>query len=230
MQYKVVRHSPKQNMRQLAVGAMALVICLLIGFASGQWFGKEAIFENGALIKQLTATTDENQQLQKQLVAAELAANVQEQAARELRAQLSGVLSEKAELEEAVSFYRDLMEVGSEAEGLRVADLALFSTGTPSVYQFSVLITQVAENRKYVGGDVTIKVIGLKDEQRQTITFSQDNAVVGYPLKFRFRYFQDLIGQLKLPDGFRPERVSIDVRQRNKPPISADFEWLVQQA
>ncbi len=230
MQYKVVRHSPKQNIRQLAVGAMALVICLLIGFASGQWFGKEAILENGALIKQLTVATDENQQLQKQLVAAELASNVQEQAARELRAQLSGVLSEKAELEEAVSFYRDLMEVGSEAEGLRVADLALFSTGTPSVYQFSVLITQVAENRKYVGGDVTIKVIGLKDEQRQTITFSQDNAVVGYPLKFRFRYFQDLIGQLKLPDGFRPERVSIDVRQRNKPPISADFEWLVQQA
>ena len=230
MQYKVVRHSPKQNIRQLAVGAMALVICLLIGFASGQWFGKEAISENGALIKQLTVTTDENQQLQKQLVAAELASNVQEQAARELRAQLSGLLSEKAELEEAVSFYRDLMEVGSEAEGLRVADLALFSTGTPSVYQFSVLITQVAENRKYVGGDVTIKVIGRKDEQRQTITFSQDNAVVGYPLKFRFRYFQDLIGQLKLPDGFRPERVSIDVRQRNKPPISADFEWLVQQA
>ena len=95
---------------------------------------------------------------------------------------------------------------------------------------FSVLITQVAENRKYVGGDVTIKVIGLMGEQRETITFSQDNAVVGYPLKFRFRYFQDLIGQLKLPDGFRPERVSIDVRQRNKPPISADFEWLVQQA
>ncbi|GIS20497.1 MAG: hypothetical protein CM15mP120_24130 [Pseudomonadota bacterium] len=158
---------------------MALVICLLIGFASGQWFGKEAIFENGALIKQLTVTTDENQQLQKQLVAAELAANVQEQAARELRAQLSGVLSEKAELEEAVSFYRDLMEVGSEAEGLRVADLALFSTAPIGVSVFSV-DHSVAENRKYVGGDVTIKVIGL-DEQRQTITFSQDNAVVGYP-------------------------------------------------
>ena len=84
-------------------------------------------------------------------MAAELASNVQEQAARELRAQLSGLLSEKAELEEAVSFYRDLMEVGSEAEGLRVADLALFSTSTPSVYQFSVLITQVAENRKICG-------------------------------------------------------------------------------
>ena len=27
----------------------------------------------------------------------------------------------------------------------------------------------------------SIKVIGLKDEQRQTITFSQDNAVVDTP-------------------------------------------------
>ena len=151
-------------------------------------------------------------------------------AAQELRGQLSGLLSEKAELQDAVSFYRDLMDVGTEAEGLRVADLALFSTGTPSVYQFSVLITQVAEKRRYVGGEVIVKVIGLMGEQRETVTFSQDNAVVGFPLKFRFRYFQDLVGQLKLPEGFRPERVSVDVQQKRKAPVSADFEWVIQQA
>ena len=101
---------------------------------------------NGTLVQKLAITTDENQRLQKQLVAAELA-NVQQKAAQELRGQLSGLLSEKAELQDAVSFYRDLMDVGTEAEGLRVADLALFSTSTPSVYRFSVLITQVAEEK-----------------------------------------------------------------------------------
>lgn len=230
MQYKVVRHKPRQNIRQFMVVGTLLLLSSLVGFVSGQWFGKEAIFQNGTLVQKLATTTDENQRLQKQLVAAELASNVQQQAAQELRGQLSGLLSEKAELQDAVSFYRDLMDVGTEAEGLRVADLALFSTSTPSVYQFSVLITQVAEKRRYVGGEVTVKVIGLMGEQRETVTFSQDNAVVGFPLKFRFRYFQDLVGQLKLPEGFRPERVSVDVQQKSKAPISADFEWVIQQA
>ena len=81
-----------------------------------------------------------------------------------------------------------------------------------------------------MGGEVIVKVIGLMGEQRETVTFSQDNAVVGFPLKFRFRYFQDLVGQLKLPEGFRPERVSVDVQQKSKAPVSADFEWVIQQA
>ena len=91
------------------------------------------------------------------------------------------------------------MDVGTEAEGLRVADLALFSTGTPSVYQFSVLITQVAE-REDMGGEVIVKVIGLMGEQRETVTFSQDNAVVGFPLKFRLRHFKTWLDN-KLPEG-----------------------------
>ena len=58
-------------------------------------------------------------------------------------------------------------------------------------------------------------------EQRETVTFSQDNAVVGFPLKFRFRYFQDLVGQLKLPSDFVPERVSVDVQQNGKKSVGA---------
>ena len=79
MQYKVVRHKPRQNIRQFMVVGSLLLVSLLVGFVSGQWFGKEAIFQNGTLVQKLAATTDENQRLQKQLVAAELAANVQEQ-------------------------------------------------------------------------------------------------------------------------------------------------------
>jgi hypothetical protein len=55
-------------------------------------------------LKQLAIVTDENQELQKSLVAAELASNVQEQAARGLQTQLTELLTEKAELEDAGQF------------------------------------------------------------------------------------------------------------------------------
>jgi uncharacterized protein YcfJ len=51
MQYKVVRHAPRQNVKQIAGVIIALLASLLIGLVVGQWFGKDAIFANSALAK-----------------------------------------------------------------------------------------------------------------------------------------------------------------------------------
>ena len=230
MQYKVVRHAPRKTVRQGLLVVAAMLAFLLIGFVSGQWFGKEAVFQNSALSQQLFAANNKNDELQKDLVAAELSANVQEQVAQGLQVQLTELLSANAELKDAVSFYRDLMDVDGKGKGLRIADFALFATKTPLVYQFSVLVTQTAENRKYVRGEVIVKFIGSQDDNRQSVVFGKDNALVGFPLKYRFRYFQDLVGQLRLPEGFSPERVSIEVRQQGNTPVTADFEWAIEQA
>ena len=230
MQYKVVRHAPRKTVKQGLLVVAAMLAFLLIGFVSGQWCGKEAVFQNSALSQQLFAANNKNDELQKDLVAAELSANVQEQVAQGLQVQLTELLSANAELKDAVSFYRDLMDVDGKGEGLRIADFALFATKTPLVYQFSVLVTQTAENRKYVGGEVIVKFIGSQDDNRQSVVFGKDNALVGFPLKYRFRYFQDLVGQLRLPQGFSPERVSIEVRQQGNTPVTADFEWAIEQA
>ena len=40
-----------------------------------------------------------------------------------------------------------------------------------------------------------------------------------------FKYFQDLVGQIRLPPDFIPERVSISVQQNGKKTTGADFEW-----
>ena len=164
----------------------------------------------------------------RKLAAAELAASVQEQAAQELQQKLTELLSEKVELEDAVSFYRDLMEAGEKAEGLRVADFGLVATGTAQVFQFSILVTQIAENRKYVAGEVELKVVGVMQGQRQELVFDAENSVFGFPLKLRFKYFQDLVGQIRLPSDFVPERVSVSVQQNGKKSVGADFEWSLQ--
>ena len=141
---------------------------------------------------------------------------------------MTELLSEKVELEDAVSFYRDLMEAGEKAEGLRVADFGLVATGTAQVFQFSILVTQIAENRKYVAGEVELKVVGVMQGQRQELVFDAENSVFGFPLKLRFKYFQDLVGQIRLPADFVPERVSVSVQQNGKKSVGADFEWSLQ--
>ncbi len=228
MLYQVVHRKPMHTFKKVMVAIALLIVSLLAGLVVGQWNGKEAVLQNGALQQQLNTVQQQQQDLARKLAAAELAASVQEQAARELQQKLTELLSEKVELEDAVSFYRDLMEAGEKAEGLRVADFGLVATGTAQVFQFSILVTQIAENRKYVAGEVELKVVGVMQGQRQELVFDAENSVFGFPLKLRFKYFQDLVGQIRLPSDFVPERVSVSVQQNGKKSVGADFEWSLQ--
>jgi hypothetical protein len=225
MLYQVVHRKPMHIFKKVLAVIAFMAVSLAVGLVVGQWSGKEAILQNGALLQRLNTLEGLQQSLERELAASKLAADVQEQAAQELQQRLTQLLSEKVELENAVSFYRDLMEVGEKREGPRVASFTLLATNTPQVFQFSILVTQIAEKRKYVAGDIQLKVIGLLQGGRQEVIFDATNALVGFPLKLRFKYFQDLVGQIRLPSDFIPERVSISVQQNGKKTTGADFEW-----
>ena len=51
-----------------------------------------------------------------------------------------------------------------------------------------------------------------------------------YPLKFRFRYFQDLSGVMTLPSGFTPQSVIITALRRggSGTKLEQTFAWLVR--
>ncbi|MFL2519591.1 MAG: DUF6776 family protein [Candidatus Azotimanducaceae bacterium] len=225
MLYQVVHRKPMHIFKKVLLAIALMAVSLTVGLVVGQWSGKEAVLQNGALLQRLNALEGLQQSLERELAASKLAADVQEQAAQELQQRLTQLLGEKVELENAVSFYRDLMEVGAKKEGLRVASFTVLATNTPQIFQFSILVTQIAEKRKYVAGDIQLKVIGILQGGRQEVIFDAKNAVVGFPLKLRFKYFQDLVGQIRLPPDFIPERVSISVQQNGKKTTGADFEW-----
>jgi len=225
MPYQVVHRKPMHIFKKVLAAIAFMAVSLAVGLAVGQWSGKEAVLQNGALLQRLNALEGLQQSLERELAASKLAADVQEQAAQELQQRLTQLLGEKVELENAVSFYRDLMEVGAKREGLRVASFTVLATNTPQIFQFSILVTQIAEKRKYVAGDIQLKVIGILQGGRKEVIFDAKNAVVGFPLKLRFKYFQDLVGQIRLPSDFIPERVSISVQQNGKKTAGADFEW-----
>ena len=225
MLYQVVHRKPMHIFKKVLLATALMAVSLTVGLVVGQWSGKEAVLQNGALLQRLNALEGLQQSLERELAASKLAADVQEQAAQELQQRLTQLLGEKVELENAVSFYRDLMEVGAKKEGLRVASFTVLATNTPQIFQFSILVTQIAEKRKYVAGDIQLKVIGILQGGRQEVIFDAKNAVVGFPLKLRFKYFQDLVGQIRLPPDFIPERVSISVQHNGKKTTGADFEW-----
>ena len=75
---------------------------------------------------------------------------------------------------------------------------------------------------------VAVNVIGLRDEEKEVIALrdlSEDIADLG--VKFRFRYFQDVEGSLKLPEQFEPLEIQVVAQAEGKKSSQAErtFNW-----
>ncbi|MEM8767281.1 MAG: DUF6776 family protein [Pseudomonadota bacterium] len=234
---RVVSHHPWRQ--GLLLGVVVLVT--LAGALGGYWLGQAS----GALdstylsaIERLNATNEDAiQRLQAQLVESELAREVDAAAARTLRDSIRGLKDELASLTEEVTFYKSLMAPSSVARGLQIADFELTAMDAPGRYTFHLLLTQVEARRDWVQGAATLVVHG-----RQPQTTGSDKATTivervlplteivegdSYPLKFRFRYFQDLTGVISLPAGFEPERIVVTAEKRGASPLDRSFDWTV---
>ena len=83
-----------------------------------------------------------------------------------------------------------------------------------------------------VSGDVNLSVAGSLDGVETTFEMAQlipDGADRKWV--FSFRYFQDFDRQLVLPDGFTPERITVEVRSRTRSisSIEESFVWATSQ-
>ena len=135
--------------------------------------------------------------------------------------------SSHQELQQEVTFYKSLMDPGSLVQGLQITELELAPGGTPLEYRFQLLLTQVAQRRSYIAGDVRVDVIGQQGEDPAEVVLSltEMTEVAKYPLKFKFRYFQDLSGSMTLPEQFVPKRVLITAQQQGKQAQQQTFPW-----
>jgi hypothetical protein len=174
-------------------------------------------------------------ELTRDLVEARLVQTVEAQTARALQDTLSGLRKELAALQEEVVFYKSLMTPGGVEPGLQIAEFELVRDGTDSSYRYHILLTQGAARRNWLEGKLELQVRGQRagadgsiSEEVLPLTVLNEGGV--YPLHFRFRYFQDLVGTLSLPEGFLPRTILITAKPGGKGAndVERSFDWVVQ--
>lgn len=125
------------------------------------------------------------------------------QTVKELKAQI-------ATLEEEVSFYKGIMAPSGNDRGLRVSKIDIVPLENANRYRYAIMLTQVADNSSYISGLAAINFVGLSNGERVILPVRDlDPAVTELGVKFRFRYFQELAGELTLPAQFVPEQVHV---------------------
>ena len=225
----------------LVVSGLVSLGCLLLGYGLGNRQVVSDAIERAELNGELQALQARFAQLEAELIDSRLNEQVQRDATAALRQDLTQAHQKMTGLQEEVTFFKGLMAPSSLRKGLQVAELELTPMDSPeqgeTAYRYQLLLTQVALRRSFIAGEITMDVVGRYSQdaadvvgKESVLSLTELSDMKVYPLKFRFRYFQDLAGRLTLPEGFKPTRVEVTANQNGKEPQQVTFPWPVSEA
>ena len=236
-QWTVVKTRPLTRV-WLVLGLVGLFVAAAAGaFAWGQ---QQAMSGYGRAQRDLAAVKAEleevrraENQLRQQKENASLGAEVDRKSLEEIRQEVIELKAVVASLEEENQFYRNLMNPDGEQNGLNFGPVEIVHTDRPRTFRYKVVMQQLASQHELVTGTLNFNVVGRQQGAVKVLPLSQlSSGVDSSNIKLRFKYFQNIEGELVLPEGFEPERIELEARASggNSPVIEKRLAWLVQNA
>lgn len=152
-----------------------------------------------------------------------------DQISREANRELQGALAEREEqvagLRAEVAFYERFVGSTAERRGLTVHELQI-RPGEGRVWHFAATLTQNLDRGQASEGGVTMAVEGTRNgrlEQLEWADLRQHDEAP--PVAYSFKYFQQVEGDIVLPDGFTPVRVTVRAEPERGDVAEQSFPW-----
>lgn len=184
--------------------------------------------DNNRLNQTLEQSQDEIESLRAQLASS----LVDRRANEEVQNTINSLRERIMQLEQDVSFYRQVMSPDSAELGLIIAEFDV-TRQENGRYRYKAVFRQAGAGDRVLEGKVEIAVAGKLGDERQLLPLS---GILPEGQSFdpvlNFRYFQNLEGEFVLPEGFVPEQV--EVRAESSKPaankVEKIFSWSVVEA
>jgi cell division protein FtsB len=169
----------------------------------------EVVQEREALRQQLTTSEQRITAMRQEVATLRLGEEVDTKATEEVRETVESLQSQLAELNEEIRFYKGVMIPDADSKGLRIERMNLRALGDEGRFSYSLLLTQVVDKHDYVQGGVEIKLVGRQADETVELNLGSMSTENKSSERFRFRYFQNIEGELEIPSDFEPEAVMV---------------------
>ncbi len=157
-----------------------------------------------------------------------------DQISRDANRDLQGTLSERDEqiagLRADVAFYERLVGATAQRRGLSVHALNMESQSVQPqddrVWHFQSTLTQNLNRGAVSAGRLTLEIEGANGGQLRTLDWDalrQREDAEG--VEYSFKYFQQIEGDVLLPEGFSPVRVTVRLQPRSGAEVEQSFTW-----
>ncbi|HRP73703.1 MAG TPA: hypothetical protein PK743_13855 [Luteimonas sp.] len=152
-----------------------------------------------------------------------------DQISREANHDLQGTLAERDEevsaLRADVAFYERFVGSTAQRRGLSVHELKL-TPQTDQAWHYTVTLTQNINRGAVSSGRFTLSVEGMREGKLQRLGWAdlrqQPNAA---GVEYSFKYFQQVEGDIVLPPGFEPLRISVRLVPAGGAPVEQTLPW-----
>ena len=221
--------------RRLLVFVLLLIFAgvgLGFGYTYGLRDQTNAVEQRDKLLLEQSGLSQKIMQLEEQVAIYKHGSELEKQATERVRQENVQLQNRVSELEEAVAFYKGIMAPKKNDKGLRIEKATIEPTKDQYRYRYKILLTQVADNSSFIGGRVKINIHGTESGEKKVLsvaTLSDDMESDG--ARFKFRYFQDIAGEVLLPGTFVPEIIEVIAQSTGRKAMRLEkkFDWILEE-
>ncbi|MDZ7805174.1 DUF6776 family protein [Thiohalophilus sp.] len=159
------------------------------------------------------------------------ARQIERQAYDDLDGTIKNLQSEILELKEELAFYRGIVSPREASTGLQLQKFSLEPGGSDRRLRYRVVLTQVLGNDRLASGRVQLELEGLQESESKSLTLKDVTENSVNELNYRFKYFQKLEGDIRLPDNFSLLRATLRILPRGsaRNSIEKTIDWSIEE-
>jgi len=169
----------------------------------------------------------ENKALREQVIMLERSNQIDDQVGARLQNEIRALQDKTYSLKGELEFYQGIMSDTTDSKGLNIQGLHIEATDQSQRYRFKLVLTNVAKSDRVVEVTMDMSIEGMNEAGSEVL--SLDKVITGNELKreLKFKNFERIEGSLNFPEGFKPLRVVVDIRQKGlkNSAIQKIFEW-----
>lgn len=229
----VVPHRPLRRVVVLLCLLLGVAVSIAAGFGYGYYTSLQqeqvARQERGYLLQELARAESDNDAVGRQLAMLDRSNRMDQGTTAELQATLSELRQRLHELERENAQYRQVVGERAEDTGLAIEQFDIATSAGPRQYRYRLVLRQQdADGDTYLQGHANIDLVGRMAGSQKTLSLRDLSAdEEQLDIRLRFRYFQNIEGELVLPEDFQPQlvRITAVATEPVAKHISQDFGW-----
>jgi len=227
----IKQHRPLQLLLTVVVISFFISTTIWLLLDESHWDYIEARLSGNEKVGQLWQINRrleaENSRLRDKVLMLEQSAEIDKQASVQLREQVVNLQDQFYKLKAELEFYKGILSATQDSKGLHVQGLYIEALAIDQAYRYRLVLTNVAKNDQEVEGIISMTLEGDMDGMRKTLNVSELAGNTQDSWEYKFRNFKRFEGDIKLPAGFIPQRVTVQLSPKGTGRIVVEksFDW-----
>ena len=228
----VKQHRPLQLLLTVVVISFFISTTIWLLLDESHWDYIEARLSGNEKVGQMWQINrqleDENSRLRDRVVMLEQTAEIDRKASIHLRDQVVKLQDQFYQLKAELEFYKGILSATQDSNGLNVQGLYIEALAIDQTYRYRLVLTNVAKNDQEVEGIIRMTLEGDMDGARKILNITElagKNREESW--EYKFRNFKRFEGDIKLPTGFIPQRVTVQLTPKSpgRSKVEKSFDW-----